>query len=222
MSTVSEAAVHRGITEIVHFTTNLGLTGCLHKEALLSRSHLTKEESLSYILTLNSPFRMEEEPWFDNTENWISFVNLSITEITTNLFKHSLKWHSGRDIYWVILSFDAKILDHEGVYFSTTNNIYPDTIRGVGVAGFEALFEPKIIRKARQNWVVQRGNRASNLATCEQAEVLYPDAVPLKFLRKVYVREAEQADRVSAVLANFDRGDVEIVAGEEKFRGKTN
>jgi hypothetical protein len=124
---VSEMARERGITEVVHFSTNLGLTGCLHNEIVLPRNRLKVEEKLENILTLNAPFRSEEEAWFDKTQNWINFVNLSVSEITTNLFRASLRWHEGKDIYWLIMSFDVSLLDHKGVYFTTTNNIYAHT-----------------------------------------------------------------------------------------------
>jgi hypothetical protein len=114
---ISDRARERGITEIVHFSTNRGLTGCLHSGFLLPRSRLRREDQLEHILTLNAPFRSEEEDWFDKTENWIDYVNLSVSEITTNLFRASLRWHEGRDIYWVIMSFGIEILDHRACIF---------------------------------------------------------------------------------------------------------
>ncbi|MEI8719790.1 DarT ssDNA thymidine ADP-ribosyltransferase family protein [Mesorhizobium sp. ISC11] len=222
MPTIPEIVNERGIREVLHFTTNLGLTGCLHSGKLFARSHLKKEENLKSILTLNAPFRSEEEDWFDQTVKWIDYVNLSISEITTNLFKHSLKWHAGRDLYWIILSFDPEILAHDGVYFSTTNNIYDLTVRGLGPKGLLALFDDVVPRKRHNGWKAYRGRRAAHLSTCEQAEVLYPDAVPMEYLRRVYVRQGEEADRVAAVLGNFGRADVEVIVDEAKFRGNPN
>ncbi|MGO8114981.1 DarT ssDNA thymidine ADP-ribosyltransferase family protein [Rhizobium leguminosarum] len=220
MVKISEYAGGRGITEIVHFTTNLGLTGCLHKVSLLSRFRLRTEESLAYILTLNSSFRKEEEPWFDQSEKWIDFVNLSVSEITTNLFRASLKWHSGKDLYWVIMAFDPAVLDGEGVYFSTTNNIYQYTSRQTDLDGFKKLFEP--IVKRRPGWTAFRNSRPEHLTTCEQAEVLYPRQVDMLHLRRVYVMEGDLADRVTAVLASFGRDDVEVVVDPAKFTGQPN
>jgi hypothetical protein len=226
MSTNSQApgiaakASQRGITEILHFSTNLGLTGSLHHGALLPRNKLRLEEQLEYILTLNSPFRSEEESWFDKTQDWISFINLSVSEITTNLFRFSLKWHQGKDIYWVILSFGVEILDHPGVFFTTTNNIYPLTIRASGIDGFKGMFADPVFRKSRNSWVARRFGRAANLTTCEQAEVLYPGGLPLVHLKRVYVRSGEDADRVYALLSAFDREDVEVTVDAGKFSGK--
>lgn len=217
-ASISDLARQRGITEVVHFSTNLGLVGCLHNELVLPRNRLKTQEKLENILTLNAPFRSEEEAWFDKTQNWINFVNLSISEITTNLFRASLRWHAGRDIYWLIMSFDPGLLDQNGVYFSTTNNVYPHTVRSPGPAGFEAMFAREIRRKP--GWRAVRGPRPPHLTTCEQAEVLFPDGLPMSYLRRVYVRTGEEADRVHAVLAQFGRQDVEILENADKFHGK--
>lgn len=214
---VSKLAEGRKIKEIVHFSTNRGLTGCLHSGFVYPRSRLRAEEQLEHILTLNAPFRAEVEDWFDRTENWIDYVNLSISEITANLFRFSLKWHAGKDIYWVILGFDPALLDDDGVYFSTTNNIYEHTKRGKGRSGFEALFKSSVARK--ESWTAYRGSRADHLPTCEQAEVLYPARLDMKYLRRVHVREVEEKDSVYALLSNFDRSDVEVIVNAKKFEG---
>jgi hypothetical protein len=214
---ISKRARVRGIKEILHFSTNRGLTGCLYAGYVYPRSKLKTEDKIEHILTLNAPFRAEEEHWFDRTERWIDYVNLSISEITANLFRFSLKWHAGKDIYWIIMSFDPVLLDDDGVYFSTTNNIYEHTNRAKGVVGFDALFAPVVRRKGA--WVANRGTRASNLPTCEQAEVLYPAGLDMRYLRRVYVREAEQKDRVHALLSEFERLDVEIFVDVKKFQG---
>lgn len=215
---ISAAARERDITEIVHFSTNLGLTGCLHSNYVFPRSRLKAEDQLERILTLNAPFRSEEADWFDKTRNWIDYVNLSVSEITTNLFRHSLKWHEGKDIYWLIMAFRIEILDDPGVYFTTTNNIYPLTVRGPGYAAFEAMFAPIVRRKG--TWKAYRGTRVARLTTCEQAEVLYPDALAMSHLRRVYVRTGDEADRVYAVLSQFNREDVGVLIDDKKFLGK--
>ena len=220
MTDIASTISVKGITEIVHFSTNLGLLGCLHTGYLLPRSRLPENQSLAHILTLNAPFRAEERPSFDKSERWIDYVNMSVSEITTNLFKHSLKWHADRDIYWVILSFDPELCSDDGVYFSTTNNIYPGTIRGKGGEALEALFANRIHR--RDDWYANRRNRAAHLPTCEQAEVLYPAKVDMRFLRRVYVREGEEADSVYALLSQYSRQDVAVVLDPEKFKGQSN
>jgi hypothetical protein len=107
----------RCIAEVLHFTTNLGFLGCLATNQIMPRSRLRQEQLLEHILTLNAPFRAEEEPWFDRTQNWAGCVNLSISEITTNLFRHSLKWHNEPHVSWVVLSLDPKLMADEGVFF---------------------------------------------------------------------------------------------------------
>jgi ssDNA thymidine ADP-ribosyltransferase, DarT len=116
------------------------------------------------------------------------------------------------------MAFDVDILDHPGVYFTTTNNIYSHVRRSAGLVGFEAMFAPVVARRA--NWQALRGKRAAHLTTCEQAEVLYPDGLAMSYLRRIYVRTGEDADRVYAVLAQFGREDVEVKVDAEKFRGQ--
>jgi len=219
-TTIADIIARRRIKEVVHFTTNLGFLGCLAKGSVLPRSRLPKEKLLEHILTLNAPFRTENEPWFDKTKNWTDYVNLSISDISTNLYRHSLGWHAGKNIFWLIMSFDPLLMEEAGVYFCTTNNIYALTSRGTGADGLEALFAQTVPRK--HGWTASRGNRAQHLPTCEQAEVLYPDGLSLSYLRKVYVGEGEQSDWVYSVLAQYGQDAVEIVIDKAKFQGVPN
>lgn len=218
--TITEIVARRQIQEVVHFTTNLGFLGCLARGAILPRRQLAKDQLLEHILTLNAPFRTEEEPWFDQSQAWIEYVNLSISEITANLFKHSLKWHAGKDIFWLILSFSPALMEDPGVFFATTNNIYPLAKRQAGAVGLEALFAPLVPRK--RTWTATRGSRPPHLPTCEQAEVLYPNGLSMSYLRKVYVREGDDQDRVYSMLSAYSRGSIEIEINREKFSGKPN
>jgi hypothetical protein len=217
---IEQEIADRGISEVVHFSTNLGFLGALAKDALMPRNRLSSDDYLEHILTLNAPFRTEEQPWFDKTQNWIDYVNLSISEITINLFKHSLRWHAGSDIFWLIMSFDPMLMADPGVYFSTTNCIYPLTSRKEGSNGLKALFAPVVQRKP--GWSVARDSRPPELPTCEQAEVLYPKGLTLDRLRKVYCRQGEDCDRVYSMLSTYDRKTVEVVLNEEKFKGRPN
>jgi len=218
--TLLEAVLARGIVEVVHFTTNLGLLGCLAMGEILPRSRLRQEQLLKHIVFNNSAMRMEESASFDKTEKWIDYVNLSISDITMSLFRPSQRWHATKDISWFILSLDIALLGNSGVYFSATNNIYPSTSRGTGVAGFERLFGPTVPRKP--GWRAHRSDRARHQTTCEQAEVLYPHGVPMTYLRKVYAREGEDADWVHSTLAIYGRSDVEVLLEPKKFNGQPN
>lgn len=218
--TVANIVAARKIREVVHFTTNLGFLGCLAKGSVLSRIRLPKEQLLAHILTLNAPFRTEEQPQFDKTERWIDYVNLSVSEINTRLFKYSTKWRAGSDIFWIIMSFRADLMSHDGVYFSTTNSIYPLTKRNRDAEGLELLFAPLIARKP--GWKVMRQNRPDHLPTCEQAEVLYPESLSVDYLQGIYCRKGEEADWAHAMLSNYDLRNVKIETGEDKFRGAPN
>ena len=219
-SGIRKVVESRNIKEVLHFTTNRGFLGCLASGGLLPRNMLHEDDLLSHILTLNAPFRTEEEAWFDQTEKWIEYVNLSISEITRNLFSYSMKWHKGQDLSWLILAFDPEILEHEGVYFTTTNNIYPYVARDKGAEGLEALFAPVIRRKG--SWKAVRGQRPPSLPTCEQAEVLYPGKLSSEYLRTVYAQDGEDSDWVHGILGIYQRRDVSVVVSRTKFEGVPN
>ena len=216
----------RGITEILHFTTNRGLVGSLASQSLLSRPLLGADAYLRHVLQLNSQNRPEESDLFDKSEDWLRFVNLSVTEINRRFLDFSLSWHTNDDVWWCILSFLPEIMIHNDVWFATTNNGYDQCERGQGEDGFEALFESRIKRKAYgfngSPWSVQRHGRSDNLPTCEQAEVLYPERLSLNYLKHVYVRQAEHQDTTIGWLNEFDYTDVMVSVSPQKFAGKKN
>lgn len=222
---ILEQIAKRGITEIVHFTTNRGLTGCLASRELLSRPLLRAEYYLKHVLQMNSASRPEEAINFDKSEEWIRFVNLSVSEINTSFFSASEKWHTHEDLWWTIMSFDPIFIDHDGVWFTTTNNGYDACIRGQGAPGFCSMFDSKIQRKhygPYGAWEVTRGLRDDRLTTCQQAEVLYPERLSLDYLRRIYTRTVEQHDIVAGLLRDFGFEDVDVVIDTNKFRGMPN
>ena len=224
---LSSAIEQRGISEVVHFTTNRGITGVLAKKYLLSRPLLNEDEYLREVIKFNAPERPEESAFFDKSENWIRFVNLSISEINKRFFDVSRRWHNNTDDWWCILAFDPGIMLHDGVWFATTNNGYDGCTRGYGEKGFEALFAPKIARKTvganLRPWSVTRRERPEDLPTCEQAEVLYPEKLSLVHLKKVYVEVGHHRDAVVGWLRDFvGDSDIQVHVGYEKFAGRMN
>lgn len=219
--TIAATITARGIHELVHFTTNRGIVGTLASRALLSRYRLPQEKFLQHILHVNAANRPEAGAFFDKSQNWLDYVNLSISEINRRYFDVSQRWHLGNDVWWCILAFDPVIMTHSGVVFATTNNSYDRCSRTSGLAGLDALFAPLIHRKS-PNWSVRRGIRTAELPTCEQAEVLYPEAVPIEFLRRIYVRQEQQHDQASGWLGEFGFPGVEVVLSLRKFDGKQN
>lgn len=220
------AITERGIREVLHFTTNRGLIGSLASQHLLSRPLLGKDAYLRHVLQLNSTVRPEESALFDKTEDWLRYVNLSISEINRRFLDASRQWHTNNDVWWCILSFDPAIMTHDGVWFTTTNNGYDQCQRGQAEDGFNALFAPSIQRKQRgyygNPWSVQRGNRKPSLPTCEQAEVLYPESLSLEHLTTVYVEKDEHHDIVVGWLQDFNYSSVKVSVQPQKFIGRQN
>lgn len=219
--TLANAIEERGISEILHFTTQQGVVGILATNALKSRFRLPQDSYLQHILYPNAASRPEAQAEFDKKQNWLDYVNLSVSEINKSYFDFSTKWHNGNEIWWAILSFSAEICSHDGVHFGTTNNSYEFCERGMGEAGFLALFAKRIARKG--TWSVTRAStRPDSLPTCQQAEVLYPEAVSTSWLRKIYVMCGEHHDLVSGWLREFRHAHVQVVISPEKFNGQPN
>jgi hypothetical protein len=197
----SERARERGIEEILHYTTFRGVQGTLQRNALLSRQALDDGE---FIRTIFKPVCLyrSDKPWLDH-------ISLSVTAINTTLFSiASNKWHP-RMSWWAVLAFDPSILDHDGVTFTTSNNIYPATNRGVGEQGFEALFAPTVA--SRRSTIIRRSPLLSpTRPTDSQAEVLYPHALGSEHLRRIYVRDIDHRHYVRSWFDVIDHREVDV------------
>lgn len=203
MTTIGEIVERRGIEEVLHFTTNRGLTGSLAEGAVLSRQRLPESKYLEHVYRPNASVRKDQA--------WLDYVNLSISRINTDFFEQSSRWHADRDVWWCAFSFDPVILSHEGVYFASTNNIYTSCQRAPGPDGLEALFAERVERW-HGNVVEREDGMPGNWTTCLQAEVLYPGALSTDHLLRVYVATGPHADIVSSTC------DI-LAAAEEESSG---
>lgn len=205
--TLAEFVAARGISEILHFTTNRGLLGIFATGCIKSRKRLPDESQLEYLFLPNTDYRKDTA--------WIDYVNLSISQVN----KRFLAWSRRRTrtddrLFWCILAFDPAILGHPGVLFTTTNNIYTGVKRGENIRDLEALFGEKV-----HQWGDYYANRArgheDHLPTCEQAEVLYPKSLSIDYLKRVYVADGETQDEVHAMLGmlGMKRVDVTVQSG---------
>lgn len=183
----------RQINEILHFTTNRGLVGILAAKALKARSLLTEDKYLEHIYLNNCPDRSKDVAWH-------GYVNLSLTTVNWRLFGISMhKWHRQPEVYWCVMSFDPIILTHEGTYFTTTNNMYSGVLRAKGSHGLERLFAKTIVRWPGST-VTRDADEKTNQPTCHQAEVLYPNEIPIEYLRTIYVEDGAHLDSVGSEL----------------------
>lgn len=190
-------AAERGISEVLHFTTNKGALGIFAKGAVLSRDRLGGEKYIEHIYTPNCHDRLKDNEWTD-------YVNLSISRVNNWMLARSQGWHGTEDLWWLVLAFDVSLLADSGVYFVTTNNTYTSCLqRGTGVQGLRALFADSV----EWGYYGSRKHRYPGMpkawTTDSQAEVLYPGQVSVDRLRAVYVRQEEHADTVRGWLAIF-------------------
>ena len=203
---VVEAAEKRGITSIVHFTMISGLVGILASGVVKSRRGLPEDEFLKYVYEPNAANRRFDEDWLD-------YVNLSVTNINPHMFRFSEREHPEDE--WVILKFGPQILGDPGVVFSTTNNIYPAAQRCRGLRGFEQMFAQAV--PGRYGKITPRAGQSPCLPTDPQAEVLYPFELPLDYLHTITARHGEAYDAAKAIQSTFPHKP-KIELNPEAFR----
>jgi hypothetical protein len=192
--TVSERARERGVTEILHYTSDRGVMGSIMKQALLSREQVEIDPDVAFIF---------EGIWARKDHDWIDYISLSVSRINLDLFTRSRKHFPDR--WWAVMSFDVAILDHEGVWFTTTNNIYEDCCeRGQGLEGFEAMFGSPVEWGYRGSKKVRSATYDCAWPTDRAAEVLYPTRIPLEFLKTLYVPGQQHRRLVNAWCEAFD------------------
>ncbi len=209
--TIQEIIKKRKIKEILHFTTNKGVTGILATGSLKARNLLAEDDYLEYIYQYNCADRERDKEWWD-------YVNLSITSVNRHLFGIAAgNWHAREDGWWCILSFSPEICAHDGVYFTTTNNMYSGVERHQGSVGLEAMFAPNIV-KWYGNGITRPASLSDNQPTCNQAEVLYPREVSLRYLNKAYVANDDDANAFDSIKSLFrDWNHIECEVRRELF-----
>lgn len=191
--TIPEIVAQRGITEVLHFTTNFGLMGIAAKNAVLCRDLLDADDYLEHIYKPVWASR-----WKDS--DWTSYVNMSLSRVSRRMLGTSRRNHADPDLWWPVLSFGPSILNDPGVTFTTTNNSYSETVkRADGPDGLEAMFGPEIpwghYGTTSRRWVDQPNSWTTN----EQAEVLYPGQVSLTHLQAIYVEREDLVDEATSL-----------------------
>lgn len=192
--TVEDVATRRGLTDVLHFTSNRGLTGILASRVLHPRARLHEDKYVEHVMMLNCAIRYDHD--------YLDYVNLSLTRIAPLINFSKGRWHAGADLWWCVLAFSPDILSHSGVIFTTTNNKYEVSVRRAeGSEGLEAMFAASVKDyESPVRTVTRRPGMPDNHTTSPQAEVLYPGDLTLDHLRTVYVESEPQSDIVHSQL----------------------
>lgn len=209
--TIRQIVNDRDIREVLHFTTDRGLAGILASACVKARADLPSDKYVEHIYKPTCASRVRDADWH-------GFVNLSITRINTRLFGIAAnKWHIDIQGWWCILAFAPSILSHDGVYFTTTNNMYSGVNRAMGSVGLEAIFADEVLQYAGR--VVRRSRHApSNQPTCFQAEVLYPCELSTEYLQTVYVRDEEHIDAIHGICGAIAISPPRCICDPSRFR----
>lgn len=184
---VAERARELGVTEILHYTSNRGIMGSVLKRALLSREQVEQDPDVAFIF---------KGVWVRKDPEWVNYISLSVSRINLDLLDRSRK--NLPDFWWAVMSFDVDILDDEGVWFTTTNNIYGPCRRALGVPGFDAMFGEPIAFGHHGSMMTRTHGMPRAWPTDRTAEVLYPERIDLTRLRKLYVLEAQHRRLIHA------------------------
>lgn len=205
---VSDVISRRGIESVMHFTTTDGFLGMvsLDPPRVLSRSALMQQGYNRFLPCENADFRPDND--------WLDYINLSITNINRYFYRYSRRSHP--DAKWIILEFSPDILTHDGVLFVTTNNIYSAATRAGDEAGLEALFAPQF-NNGKCDLNRARLGLPENAPTCNQAEVLYPRALSLEYLKKIYVLDEGSSHLISAQAITCRGRAFDVVISSEPF-----
>jgi len=213
--TIEEVISARRIDEILHFTTNRGLTGILASGRILSRARLGADKYVEHVYEPNARVRRDQA--------WLDYVNLSITRLNWEFFGHSRRWHAHEEVWWCAVAMSPEVLTLDGVTFATTNNMYTGCRRGEGADGLQALFADRIVR-----WSGDAVERPSGLplnwTTCHQAEVLVPEQVEVGYLRKIYVATERHSDIAASQceILLHATPDLPIVVSPDAFEPQTS
>jgi hypothetical protein len=165
--------------------------GALRKGTLLSRKQVADDPDLAFIFL---------GVWPVKAPAWVDYISLSIHSINLDLWKRAVRNLPER--WWAVLAFDPEILDNAGVWFATTNNIYPACQRSQGVEGFRALYADPVLGKYSHPHTREGLPRAQ--PTDRAAEVLYPTGIALEYLRRIFVGTPEHRRMVRAWCSAFD------------------
>ena len=198
----------RGIDHVLHFTTNLGLVGIFATRLIKARTLLDTNQYLEHLFTANNSVRKDPA--------WAGYISFSVSHINAEHFRYSRGQHLLDDLWWCVLDLDPMILTHDGVIFVTANNIWPRSTRATGAKGLDALFAPTVA--GRYSSVhVRDAETPSSWATCDEAEVLYPEELPSEYLRGIYVQNDAHAADVEAGMGATSHRDVPVHVNERLF-----
>lgn len=180
--------------------------GSVMKQGLLSRDQVENDPDIAFIF---------EGLWERKDPEWVDHVSLSVSRINLDLFRRSR--NNFPDFWWAVMSLDVEILDHDGVVFTTTNNIYPPCQRGHGIGGFEAMFGSPIewgyygSRKFRHNELLEAW------PTDRAAEVLYPRRIDIAYVQKLYVPGKQHRRLVHAWAETYGVGELPVEIDPKPF-----
>ncbi len=191
----------RGISRLVHFTPLNNLLGIANLRGIWARRKIA-----AYAQKENDDFLLDYISYNDaqRFDKRMDCVNLSIEHINHFLFWRFREKFDLCDI-WCVIEIDPACLEKEGVVF-TTGNAASSYVRAHGSAsgidGLKALYADSVasgnLNGTRVD--VRSASLGSAYPTNSQAEVLFPEEIPLSCIKTFVFEDEGKCARARAAL----------------------
>lgn len=198
---IANYAEERGISRLVHFTPFLNLLGVFSLGGIMARDRVVEyaqkhqDEDLMAFITWNDKLRLDRRT---------DCINISVQRINAPLFsRFKANFRQGEP--WCIIEIDPVCMQKKGVLFTVANAAASAVRRNgtsAGLKGLQAMFGASIsVRKSYGVEVCRRTpEMPKSFPTSVQAEVLYPGAIPIEYVKGLVFENPEGAARARAML----------------------
>lgn len=219
---IAAFASERGITRLVHFTPFQNLLGIFEMSGIWSRRRIG-----AYAKEHGDLFLLDYISWNDQQryDNRLDCVNLSIQHINAPLLRRFREKFAECDL-WCVLEVDPVCLQKKGVTF-TVGNAASSYVKAngsaCGLAGLSAAFAERVITGNSYGLREQtRAGLAPADPTDPQAEVLFPEEIPLPLIKALVVENEEQLRRVKGAIHMNNPGIIlpPLVIRPEDFKNR--
>jgi len=182
----------RGITRLIHFTTEQNLPIIMEAGSVLSRSHLTEirhpDESILDAVVTNDQVRLDNRP---------DYVNVSIEHPNIPLLNAYKRRNSLSHVNWCLLALSPELIFHRDTLFAITNAA-SNRAKKAGISGDISDFRRLFSDTAKPNDSALNSN--SKYPVDIQAEVLYQGSIPTGYIDEViFETDEHQAKTVAAL-----------------------
>ncbi len=195
-------AQERGISRLVHFTPFNNLLGIANLNGIWARHKIEKYARAEQDQFLLDYISYNDEHRFDRR---IDCVNLSIEHINHFLFRRFRDAFADQCDTWCVVEISPECLEKEGTVF-TTGNAASSYVRRHGTQsgfnGLQALYAETVTSGNMRGTRTEMRTPSLREAhpTSPQAEVLFPEEIPLSLITAFVFEDDSKCARARAAL----------------------